>query len=145
MNDFHKQDWKQRYETMGSPAEQAFLQVHPYAHRLGLDKPNFSMTKLPAFFRQAPDFMLSDGVYEVMGVSSGADNPSLKMKHEKLDALLEWNKYGKVHLWVWDSATAVINCRTIKEWKSLMVDYATIGHFPDNNKKYWDLPIHRFM
>ena len=100
---FHEQGWGARYQTMGSTAETAFLGSYPHAHRLGIDRPDFSVRKLPLFFRQAPDFLLPDGAYEVMGVSSRAREPSLKMKHEKLEVLNEWGKYGDVYLWVWDS------------------------------------------
>jgi len=144
MNGLSKQSWGSRYQTMGSTAEKAFLLKYPHAHRLGIDRPDFSVRKLPTFFRQAPDFLLQDGAYEVMGVSSRAEEPTLKLKHEKLDVLKEWAKYGPVHLWVWDSSRKTCVCMPIDAWEVLMKEYGEVKHFPDNNKAYWDLPIEHF-
>lgn len=141
---FHEQGWGARFQTMGSTAETAFLVSYPHAHRLGIDRPDFPVRKLPLFFRQAPDFLLADGVYEVMGVSSRAREPSLKLKHEKVDVLLEWNKYGDVYLWVWDSAKKQSTCLPIKEWKKICQKHGEVKHFSDNNKPYWDLPVSQF-
>ena len=144
MSAFHQQTWGARFQTMGSTAEKAFLESYPHAHRLGIDRPDFSVRKLPVFFRQAPDFLLPDGAYEVMGVSSRAQQPSLKMKHEKLDVLKQWNKYGDVYLWVWDSHKKESTCLPIKEWEKIMQKNGEINHFPDNNKPYWDLHVDWF-
>lgn len=144
MKSFHQQNWGARYQTMGSTAETAFLGKYPHAHRLGIDRPDFSVRKLPLFFRQAPDFLLPDGAYEVMGVSSRAQEPSLKLKHEKMDVLKEWAKYGDVYLWVWDSHKKMCVSMPIDAWEMLMREYGEVKHFSDNDKPYWDLPIEHF-
>jgi len=61
MSEFHNRHWVSRYQTMGSTAETAFLEIFPHAHRLGIDRPDFPVAKLPTFSRQAPDFLLADG------------------------------------------------------------------------------------
>lgn len=144
MSEFHQQSWGARYQRMGSTAETAFLEMYPHAHRLGIDRPDFPVSKLPAFYRQAPDFLLADGAYEVMGVSSRAKNPTLKLKFEKLQILELWDNFGNTYLWVWDSARKASTCARISVWSGLCHDYGTVERFDDNNKPYWSLPIERF-
>ena len=144
MSEFHSRNWVSRYQTMGSTAETAFLERYPHAHRLGIDRPDFPVTKLPTFFRQAPDFLLADGAYEVMGVSSRAKNPTLKLKFEKLEQLKLWDSFGNTYLWVWDSARKQAVSARIREWSVAVDQAATIERFPDNNKQYWSLPIDCF-
>ena len=67
---FHQGNWQARYRTMGDPAETAFTTIHPHAHRMGINRPDFSVAALPKLFRHTPDFLLPNGFYEVMGVSS---------------------------------------------------------------------------
>ena len=144
MSEFHQQSWGARYQKMGSTAETAFLENYPHAHRLGIDRPDFPVVKLPLFFRQAPDFLLADGAYEVMGVSSRAKNPTLKLKFEKLEVLKLWDTFGDTYLWVWDSSKKQFTCGRIKVWDKLCHDHAEVARFEDNNKTYWSLPIEHF-
>lgn len=144
MTEFHQQSWGARYQRMGSTAETAFLETYPHAHRLGIDRPEFPVARLPVFFRQAPDFLLADGAYEVMGVSSRAKNPTLKLKFEKLEILEMWNAFGDTYLWVWDSAKKQSVCASITDWSTLCHAYGTVSRFEDNNKPYWSLPITHF-
>lgn len=141
---FNEQEWLSRYATMGSTAESAFLAANPHAHRLGIDRPDFSVTKLSNFFRQAPDFLLPQGAYEVMGVSSRAKRPSLKLKLEKLEMLKMWNYFGDVYLWVWDSSKKQSTCEHIKVWEQSCNEHGEVRKFEDNNKPYWDLLIEKF-
>lgn len=144
MTEFHQQSWGARYQKMGHTAETAFLESYPHAHRLGIDRPDFSVVKLPVFFRQAPDFLLPNGAYEVMGVSSRAKNPTLKLKFEKIEILNMWDKFGDTYLWVWDSAKKQSTCARIEVWNALCHAHGTVARFDDNNKPYWSLPIVNF-
>lgn len=141
---YHRQGFNARRQTMGATAEAAFLQLHPTAHRLGIDRPDFAVAKMPVMFRHAPDFLMADGAYEVMGVSSRSKDASLKMKIEKLESLQTWNVYGPVYLWVWDSAKKVYWCAPLNEWRDRFHYLAEIDRFPDNNKPYWKLQLDDF-
>jgi len=142
--DYKDQNWVGRYQTMGSTAEKAFLEQYPHAHRLGIDRPDFPVARLPVFYRQAPDFLLADGAYEVMGVSSRAKEPTLKVKFEKLDNLRLWDTFGDCYLWVWDSYRKRSTCERVSVWSLLLEREGTVDRFPDNQKPYWSLPIELF-
>lgn len=136
MSDFHKKSFAQRFDAMGDQAETAFLAVNPTAHRTGLNRPDFSMRGMPAPMRYAPDFMLPDGFYEVMGIASRGDG-KLKLKQEKIDSLLLWRVLGPLHLWVWDSSQKRFWTAPIDEWVDRCHRHGTLDRFHDNNKPYW--------
>jgi len=144
MNQFYENSWDDRFKTLGDPAENAFLAANPTAHRLGLNRPNFSMYNLPATVRMIPDFITQNGFVEVMGLSSYYPDASLKLKLEKLDALNKWTMMGPVHLTVWDSYHKRWWTATIQDWSTTIWAHATIAHFPDNNKPYFNLEIRWF-
>jgi hypothetical protein len=128
---------------MGDKAEAAFLLVNPYAHRLGLNRPLFSMRDMAATMRYTPDFMLADGVYEVMGCASRGGG-SIKPKTEKLHALSEWSKIMPVHIWAYDSSKQRYWVAPLGSWWSAVTNFGVIGHFPDNGKEYFALDIKHF-
>lgn len=141
---FYKQSYVSRNKTMGSTAENAFLDRNPTAHRLGIDRPDFSVVKLSPNYRHAPDFLMVDGAYEVMGVSTRPKDATLKMKVEKLDSLGAWELLGPVNLWVWDSHRKVCWSAPVSVWRDTMHTLAQIDRFPDNNKPYWKLLVKDF-
>lgn len=140
---FHEKDWKARYAELGDQAEQAFFAQFPKAHRVGLCRPEFSMNGMRPTMRYAPDFMLRDMFVEVMGISSRKDG-LLKIKLEKLNALLMWVAIGDVHLWVYDSSTRNSWQAPIDEWAAQCWLHAERHTFADNNKPYWSLPTSHF-
>lgn len=141
---FHQGNWQARYRTMGDPAETAFTTIHPHAHRMGINRPDFSVAALPKLFRHTPDFLLPNGFYEVMGVSSRNKESTLKLKFEKLDSLKQWTLLGDGYLWVWDSYRKRYWCASIEEWAHTCAHHASVKFFDDNNKPYWDLLISDF-
>lgn len=141
---FSDQNWVSRYRTMGDTAETAFTTLYPHAHRLGLNRPSFSVASLPQLFRHTPDFLLPGGFYEVMGVSSRNKDATLKLKFEKLDSLKAWTLLGPGNLWVWDSNRKRYWCAPIAEWSHACAHYASVAYFPDNGKPYWELLITHF-
>jgi len=141
---FHQQSYASRNKTMGATAETAFLGRFPNAHRMGIDRPSFSVMKLAPNYRHTPDFLLGDAAYEVMGVSTRTKNATLKMKIEKLDSLGAWELLGPVKLWVWDSYRKVAWHAPIAVWRDTMHNLAEIDRFPDNNKPYWKLLVTDF-
>lgn len=123
---------------LGDPAEQAFLERHPKAHRLGLCRPSFSMSGMPYTMRYTPDFMLRDRLVECMGIATGGQG-TLKVKLEKLAALRFWETIGAVHLWVWDSSTDKCWDAPLHLWEQACWAHGSKEFFPDNNKAYWEL------
>jgi hypothetical protein len=144
MKNFNEHKWSHRYKTMGDTAESAFLMLYPHAHRMGINRPDFSVASLPKHFRHTPDYLLPAGFYEVMGVSSRSKDPTLKLKFDKLDSLKIWTLLGPGFLWVWDSHRKRYWCATIEEWAHACAHHATVDYFSDNNKPYWNLGIECF-
>lgn len=128
---------------LGDPAEQAFLQRHPKAHRLGLCRPEFSMNGMPYTMRYTPDFMLRDRLVECMGIATGGQG-TLKIKLEKLGALRFWETIGTVHLWVWDSSNDQCWDAPLHMWEKACWEHGSKEFFPDNKKPYWELRYHDF-
>lgn len=100
---FKNQKWDQRIETLGDPAETAFQEwadnlFYPYV-RYGLNRPPIDMRLTPVKIRYTPDYLTNFGLVEVQGC--GRDG-LFKFKHEKLDALREWQQDCPVSLWLWN-------------------------------------------
>lgn len=135
---FHTKDFQGRFSTLGDPAEGAFLERNPKAHRVGLCRPEFSMNGMPYTMRYAPDFMLRTHWVECMGIATGGTG-TLKIKLEKLNALRMWEVLGPVHLWVWDSSKEQFWDFPIPVWEDACHQHGEKKFFNDNNKAYWDL------
>jgi len=142
-SNFREKSWGARYDTMGDIAETAFLNVYPKAHRLGLNRPDFDVRGMADPMRYAPDFMLSDGLYEVMGVASRGDS-LLKVKFEKLDALSTWMCIGPVHLFIYDSSRKRYWIAPLRDWSKSCHKHGEVARFPDNRKPYFALHIDDF-
>jgi hypothetical protein len=128
---------------MGDLAEGAFLVCHPQAHRLGFNRPSLNFRKMNARIRYTPDFLMEDGAYEVMGFASRGNNV-LKLKLEKLTALIQWDLVIPTMLWVHDSSTKTAFCAPINWWAEACHDHGEIKRFKDNNRAYWELPAEHF-
>lgn len=138
MSEFHAQSFQRRFAAMGDQAETAFTTVNPSAHRTGLNRPEFSLQGMPAPMRYAPDFMLPDGFYEVMGIASRGDG-QLKLKQEKVDALNLWRVLGPVRLWVYDSSHQRFWTAPLEQWVECCYRYGSVDSFNDNKKMFWRL------
>lgn len=145
---FSEKPYAERFELMGDMAEQRFQEWAtennvPYSV-YGLRRPAIPVWQLPAFVRYTPDFVVGEGLMEVQGC--GRDQ-HIKLKHDKLWALSEWDEKTPVWLWLWNQTwdqVAIINmdginylCRELHSW-----DYRTDGYF-DGDKPYtsirWDV------
>lgn len=143
MTAFHSRDFAGRFSTLGDPAEQAFLERNPKAHRLGLCRPDFSMAGMQATMRYTPDFMLRQRLVECMGIATGGQG-TLKIKFEKLAALDRWAQIGTVHLWVWDSTKDQCWEAPLEEWATACWEHGERAVFEDNSKPYWALHHTKF-
>ena len=138
MVEFHQRPFHHRWSDMGDKAEGAFLERHPKAHRIGLDRTELNTRAMTTRQRYAPDFMLENGLYEVMGFSSRG-NDVLKLKCEKLDALRDWDIIIPTFLWVRDSAKGHVWCGRIDQWTTACYQRGDRKHFEDNDRAYWEL------
>lgn len=139
---FHQLPFSQRFSKLGDEAEGAFTTVNPSAHDLGLRRPAFSMSGMPANLRNIPDFALPDGMYEVMGFSSRGG--SLKLKFEKADSLRAWDGVAPVYLWVYDSYKKRYWVSPIRAWLNACYEHGEVDRFPDNDQPYWALKCANF-
>lgn len=142
-NAYNQKTWNTRLSTMGDIAEGAFTTVYETAHRIGLNRPDFDVRGMADPMRYAPDYMLPDGLYEVMGVASRGDS-LLKVKFEKLSALATWMCIGEVNLFVYDSSKKRYWEAPLSDWTKACHRYAEVGRFPDNKKPYFALHIDHF-
>ena len=94
---FASQPWTERIETLGDPAEGAFMRwanrTGEPAVRYGLNRPPVDMRRVPAFIRYSPDFLadrglvcrpeLADGGADSMTGCPGkvANGPSFRKYH----------------------------------------------------------------
>lgn len=141
---FNSQKWSTRFETMGDTAENAFESIYPHAHRMGLNRPNFDHNTLSQWLRHTPDYLMPNGFFEVMGISTHSNKSSLKLRVEKLDSLNKWLTLGNGYLWVWDSNEHQYWWAPIKDWEYACWQYAEIKRFSDNNKPYYNLLVSDF-
>ena len=138
VTEFHERPFAQRWGAMGDAAEQAFLELYPKAHRLGLDRTSLRVDKMPQHARYTPDFLVENGAVEVMGFSSRGNN-ALKVKCEKLESLIVWEALMPTALWVRDSATKRVWIAQPTVWAQACYRHAERLHFPDNGRAYWNL------
>jgi hypothetical protein len=140
MTAFHQQNFNSRFGTMGDPAESVFDDMYPKHHKLGLNRPPFSMQGMNAAMRYLPDRMTRKAFVEVMGI--GRDR-LLKLKDEKLQALFEWRQLGPVHLFVWDQQANTTYEAPIEEWAEAITNLGTDGTFSEG-KTFKALHVNHF-
>jgi hypothetical protein len=143
MSTYKNQPWSSRIKTMGDTAETAFESVHPSAHRLGMLRPTFDTRHMRDTMRYAPDYMLPDGLYEVMGCASRGDS-MLKTRFDKLTSMSVWQAIGPVNLWIWDSSKKRYWVAPLADWVKAFHKFGVVDRFPDNNKPYFALHIDYF-
>ena len=140
VKDFNAQSFDKRFGYLGDTAEAAFDRVYPKHHKLGLNRPPFSMRGMDTVMRYTPDRMIHSATVEVMAI--GHDN-TLKLKHEKLDALREWAKIMPVDLFVYHKPKNVYWQAPIKQWSYRLSHHGTDSQF-DDGKTYVALHTDNF-
>lgn len=100
---FHELSFRERYATLGDPAEAVFEAVAPAGNfdRFGWHRPRNGFGKMTPLLRNQPDYYVQTGhLVEVMGC--GKDG-ILKLKLHKMAALRQWHKLQPVKMFVWNS------------------------------------------
>lgn len=141
MSEFNKQSFTKRFQTMGDPAEAVFDLVYPRNHKLGLNRPPFFMGGMPVPMRYTPDRMTRDRITECMGV--GRDR-KLKLKEEKVEALLAWEAIGPVYLFVYDSHRKAWFDAPLDEWVRQLSAHGIARTFENDGKAYTELHVDHF-
>lgn len=138
---FQDQPFATRIGKMGDQAEGKFeewadQQCKGWV-RFGLNRPPLRMSSLPTRLRYTPDYLCSDGFYEVQGFGR---KQTLQLKIEKWSCLNYWNTLHPVHLYIYDShkdRERVVSLDRVQHW--LDNDQVTIGQFPEP-KAYFAVP-----
>lgn len=103
MTTFAEQTWEQREQTLGDPAEAAFIRYATASNvrhvKYGLDRPPISLAHVPPFIRYTPDFLTDRTLVEVQGC--GRDQ-TFKFKHDKMWAMTQWDGFMPVDWFLWN-------------------------------------------
>ena len=143
---FHKQSFASRHNTMGDISEAVFDQItEGRSHPLGLNRywmngDRLYMNKMTPAMRYTPDRLTAHAFVECMGC--GRDQ-ILKVKHEKMEALLDWTDLGPVDLFVYDSSKARWWQAPIGTWWAQCREHGAEGTFPEG-KRYYALATAHF-
>ena len=148
---FKDQNWEERIETLGDPAENAFRKYAAQGGiacvKYGLDRPPLDLSRTPSYIRYTPDFLTNNGLVEVQGC--GRDQ-CFKFKHDKLRALLQWQRHHHVDMWLWNEplddwrqiplTRIATMCRDSSKWtNTFRVDGAFDGSKPFSSVPWIDL------
>lgn len=128
MTAYHKRDFASRFAQMGDAAEGIYDELNPRHHKLGLNRPPFSMAQMDPMLRYLPDRMEREAFVEVMGI--GRDK-TLKLKIEKIAALLMWQVIADVDLFVSSSASGATWRAPIEDWLTACIAYGEVSMFPE--------------
>jgi hypothetical protein len=149
MTTFKDQNWEERVETLGDPAEKAYRE---YASRrglgvvkYGLDRPPVNLGRTTDFVRYSPDFLTDEGLVEVQGC--GRDQ-LFKFKWAKLTALAQWQRHMHVNMWLWNQPLDDWRMVPVTQIAAMCQQYPTAGRYVsfredgvfDGNKPYASVP-----
>lgn len=137
MAQFKDQSWSSRFNAMGDEAEAKFEEVYENNFvRFGLCRPPIQMHKLSPFVRYTPDYLTSVSLVEVQGV--GRDR-KLKIKHDKAEALHEWNDKFYLRFFIWDSH---VKKHVMVDWLDMvnLIKSAPTKTFPEG-KAYYEIDL----
>lgn len=138
MTRFYEQTWANRMGRLGDEAEGKFDEIATAGVApFGLNRPPINLTKVPAEIRYMPDRLQHDRLVECMGVHEDA---ILKLKVEKLEALLWWNELFPVVLFVWDSHLRAWTIQSIEEINRRCLWLGELKRFPEG-KLYYPLKL----
>jgi hypothetical protein len=143
---FSQQTFATRHGQMGDESEAVFDELHAdRVHRLGLNRywangKRLTLTQMSTPMRYAPDRMVGDRFVECMGI--GRDQ-TLKIKDEKIVALLRWSMLGPTDLFVWDSSKRRWWQAPIELWRAAAAEHGEVKTFPEG-KLFWAIHAKHF-
>lgn len=128
MTAFNQHGWEHRSGFLGDTAEAVFDLVYPKNHKLGLNRPPFGLSGVDPVMRYTPDRMIRNAAVEVMAMGRDA---TLKLKHEKLDALKTWARIMPVDLFVYHKTAGVFYQAPIQKWNRVLAQHGVDDEFDD--------------
>lgn len=146
MTKFHQQSFNSRLATMGDPSEEACDKVYGYrTHKLGLDRKwqngvGLTLSQMTTPMRYTPDRQVIDRNIECMGI--GRDK-TLKIKQEKIAALIAWQHIGPIDLFVFDQPRGEYYQAPIALWQEAAITHGEVKSFPEG-KLYYALDRQHF-
>jgi len=133
VSNFRDQQFSNRFQAMGDEAEGKFDELFPAHHKLGLNRPKMHVASMSLKARYTPDRQLTDRLVEVMGC--GKDQ-ILKLKIEKLIALMQWRATDPVDMFLWDSKNERWCMGPLDEYVDATYQFGEYGAFDDGKKPY---------
>lgn len=132
---FKDQPFTKRLDAMGDEAEGVFDEVYPNGkERFGLCRPQIRLHQIPLFIRYMPDRIVHDRLVEVQGF--GRDR-TVKIKTEKLTALLFWDSVWTCDLWLWDTTMKRYTQLPIRDvLAAVNSGRAELRYFPEGKAYY---------
>ena len=128
---FHSQPFEARFSTLGDIAEGVFEEVWPYPfERSGIKRPKVRASVIPPFVRAAPDYYDKDGFIEVMGFG---EDQVIKLKDQKHEVLLEWERYWTVRIFLWDSSNKQWSIAPLRDVEVVIIHDGWSSSFHDGN------------
>lgn len=140
MKDYNQQTFDNRFDYLGDTAENAFDTVYPQHHKLGLNRPTFSMRNMLPVMRYTPDRMIPSAAVEVMAIGHDL---TLKLKHEKLDALQQWARIMPVDLFIYHQPSNTYWQQPLQQWSTQLAQHGQHERF-DDGKTYIALHTKHF-
>lgn len=134
LSSFHEQDWQHRETLLGDEAEGVFREVAGDCVKYGLDRPPINLRHVPDFIRFTPDFLQASRAVEVVGM--GQDG-ILKIKCNKMLALLKWNEHMPVFVFIWNSATQLYTLLPVTELWRRLLETGKIERFHEGNLAFF--------
>lgn len=138
-NQFHTQSWTEREKWLGDEAEHVFSQLvgEDNCVKYGLDRPPIHVGKLPEFVRFTPDYLQEHRAVEVVGM--GHDGV-LKIKVQKLLALMKWNEFMPVYVFIWNGHLKEYTLAPVTDIWRRCHEAGKVVRFHEGNLA-WFLPV----
>lgn len=134
---YHEQSFSARLGTMGDASEDAFDNIYPKHHKLGLnrvwaDGSNLYLNKMTPAMRYTPDRLIADRFVECMGCGSDS---TLKVKNEKIRAMNLWEQnIGPTSLFVYSSKTNSYWIAPVSHWVARFNEHGIQKAFSDGKQ-----------
>ena len=123
--------------AMGDEAEAIHDSVYPRHHKLGINRPPMAVQNMSLKARYTPDRQHVDSLVEVMGC--GRDGV-IKIKVEKVVALLQWSATDPIKLFLWNSHRKTWAIGDLDPFVDALFQHGVYGLFPEG-KPYIGLHV----
>ena len=141
-----QQSFPQRMIIGGDWAEEAFVEYakhHGYQiERYGFKRIISNYTKLPAFVRHTPDYVMMSkkGGYTVECKGTGRGT-SVSLKLKDIPSLIEWSDLSTLLIFVYDSDKKAVALKDFKELHTqILEENLPVNKWDVDNVEYYKIP-----